>query len=86
MGKRHQRIVCQGRFDETYVVRVQVVADIRVHTGPCAESLQLALGLRHVTVEKGEIADILGPHFGVRVDGVKSLVAAGGGPHRISLL
>ena len=59
------------------MVRVQVVTDIRVHTGPCAESLKLTLGLGHVTVEEGEVADILGPHLGVRVDGVEPLVTAG---------
>lgn len=58
------------------MVRVQVVTDIRVHTSPCAKGLQLTLGLGHVTVEEGEVADVLGPHLGVRVDGVESLVAA----------
>lgn len=60
------------------MVRVQVVTNVRVDTGPGRKSLKLALGLRHVTVEERKVTDIVGSHLGVRVGRVKSLVAKRG--------
>jgi hypothetical protein len=61
---------------QTHVVRVQIIADVRIDSRPRAKRLQLTLGLRHVTVEEREIANILGPHLGIRVDRVESLMAS----------
>lgn len=57
------------------VVRVEVVADVRVLAGPCLERLELVLGLRHVRVEVVEVAE-LGQGFvaRVRVGRVEALV------------
>jgi hypothetical protein len=69
---------CRAGARRTHVVRVQVVRDIRVDTCPCPESLELALGLRHVRVEEGKVANVGRSHLGVRVGRVVSLVAARG--------
>lgn len=58
------------------MVRVQVVGDVRIDSGPCTESLELALWLGHVRGEEGEITNVGRSHLGVRVGRVVSLVAA----------
>jgi hypothetical protein len=46
--------------------------DVRVLSGPCAEGLQLALGLAHPCVEEVELAEGFGLCFGVTVNWVES--------------
>jgi hypothetical protein len=36
----------------THMVRIQIIRNIRIDSGPCTESLELALWLRHVGSEE----------------------------------
>jgi hypothetical protein len=60
------------------VVRVEVVGDVRVDTGPGLERLELELWLGHVRAVKVEVSELLGSRSGVVVSRVESLVAGGG--------
>ncbi len=57
------------------MMRVEVVGDIGIDTGPCSEGFKLGLGLRHVGREEGEVSDGGRSHLGVTVGWVESLVA-----------
>jgi len=56
------------------VVRVEVVRDIRVDTGPRLERLELELRLRHVRVVEVEVTELLCSGAGIVVRRVESLV------------
>lgn len=57
-------------------MRVQIVRDIAIGSGPCFERLELALRLAHVAVEVIEVAEGQGAGFraGVRIRGIESLM------------
>ena len=57
------------------MVRVEVVGNVGIDTGPRLEGLQLELWLRHVRAVKVEVAELLGTGTGVVVSWVESLVA-----------
>ena len=67
-------VIRHHRLAYVHMVRVEVVGDVALLTGPRFEGLELEFGLAHVAVEVVEVAEGLGSGSGVCVGGVEALV------------